>query len=236
MHLFYQSEPSKTELDDEESRHIFKVLRLRTDDIIYITDGKGMLQKCCIQYQGKKVQYKVLETIRQIDDKPTLTMVVAPTRKAERNEWMVEKMTEIGVRRIIFIVTSHTHKEGLGRVVNLMRLQRIAAGAMKQSQQYFLPEIRLENSFEDFLKEPFVGTRMIAYVPLQHDTKHAFEFVRKQSDTIVLIGPEGDFTEAEVESAKGHGYIPVSLGPTRLRTETAAVAACHAVNLAYQVQ
>ncbi|WP_229203264.1 RsmE family RNA methyltransferase [Dyadobacter jejuensis] len=235
MHLFYQPDLALHELDDEESRHIFKVLRLRAQDIIYVTDGNGTLQKCSISYHGKKVLYKVLEANVLPRPEASITMGIAPTRKAERNEWMVEKMTEMGVDEIIFIVTSHTHTEGINRSVNLARLQRIAIAAMKQSQQVFLPNIRLEKSFEDFVGLPGTVTRLIAYVPVQHHTKHAFSFVDKQRPSVMLIGPEGDFTEEEVELAVRHGYTPVSLGPTRLRTETAAVLACHAINLAYQI-
>lgn len=160
-------------------------------------------------------------------------MAIAPTRKAERNEWMVEKMTEIGVEQIDFVVTANTNLESLSRVVNMTRLNRIAAAAMKQSQQFYLPEITLNKNFGSFIESRKENTKLLAYVPDNHLVKHVIEMVNRNTDTILLIGPEGDFTPDEVLNAKQNGFNTVSLGATRLRTETAAVAGCHAVNLAY---
>lgn len=235
MHLFYQPDIKITELDEEESRHSTKVLRLNTNDIIHVTDGKGLLQKCRLNVAGKKVFYQVIEST-VIPRRPfTVNMAIAPTRKAERNEWMVEKMTEIGVERIDFIATDNTNLESLNRVVNLSRLNRIAASAMKQSQQFYLPEITLNKNFETFIESRKEKTKLLAYVPDNNLVKHAFQKVDKSSGTILLIGPEGDFTPEEVTFALKNGFETVSLGATRLRTETAAVAGCHAVNLAYML-
>nr|WP_295922466.1 RsmE family RNA methyltransferase [uncultured Dyadobacter sp.] len=232
MHLFYQPDPRVFELDEEEARHSFKVLRLHSGDLIYVTNGKGLLQKCRLNVQGRHVGYEVVETTN-VERRPfAVHIAVAPTRKAERNEWMVEKLTEIGVERIDFIVTEHTNPETLNRVVNLGRLNRIAAAAMKQSQQYYMPEITVNNKYEPFIKNVEDAVRLIAYVPDQNTVEHVFSKIKKGSDTTLLIGPEGDFSPKEVELALEHGYQTVSLGPTRLRTETAAVAGCHAVNLA----
>jgi 16S rRNA (uracil1498-N3)-methyltransferase len=232
MHLFFQPNPKVFELDEEESRHCTKVLRLSSGDIIYITNGKGLLQKCRLNIGKRNVTYESVE-MEFVPKRPYgVHMAIAPTRKAERNEWMVEKMTEMGVERIDFIITEHTHKETVSRVVNLSRLNRIAASAMKQSQQYYIPEIRLINSFHSFINENLPDTRLIAYVPDNHLTEHVFKKVVKDTDTVLLIGPEGDFTPEEVKLALSQGFEAVSLGATRLRTETAAVAGCHAINLA----
>lgn len=232
MHLFYQPDTRIFELDDEESRHCTKVLRLSTGDFIHVTDGKGLLQKCRLTIGKRNVTYDTVESLR-IPRRPfSVSMAVAPTRKAERNEWMVEKMTEIGVERIDFIITEHTHKETVSRVVNLNRLKRIAASAMKQSQQYYMPEISIVTEYDSFVKGIRATTRLIAYVPDNHLTDHVVKKVIKDSDTILLIGPEGDFTPEEVILAIDNGFEAVSLGATRLRTETAAVAGCHAINLA----
>ncbi|MCF2490878.1 16S rRNA (uracil(1498)-N(3))-methyltransferase [Dyadobacter sp. CY347] len=235
MHLFYQPDSKIFELDEEEARHSSKVLRLGSGDIIYVTNGKGTLQKCVLNVQGKKVGYAVLES-QQIERRPfAVNMVIAPTRKAERNEWMVEKMTEIGVERIDFVITEHTNTDTINRVVNLTRLNRIAAAAMKQSQQHYLPIITVGNQYEAFVKEASDSIKLIAYVPDHNKVEHVFSKVKKGQGTTLLIGPEGDFSEMEVSMALDHGFSTVSLGPTRLRTETAAVAGCHAINLAQNI-
>lgn len=232
MHLFYQPDPHIFELDDEEARHSSKVLRLGSGDTIHVTNGKGLLQTCRLNIQGRRVGYEVFESQTIARRAFAVNMAIAPTRKAERNEWMVEKMTEIGVERIDFIVTEHTNPETLNRVVNLTRLTRIAAAAMKQSQQYYLPQITVNTKYEPFIKDVQDEVRLMAYVPDQHTVEHVYQKVRRGADTTLLIGPEGDFSPKEVQLAMEHGFETVSLGPTRLRTETAAVTGCHAINLA----
>jgi 16S rRNA (uracil1498-N3)-methyltransferase len=232
MHLFYQPNPHVFELDEEEARHSSKVLRLGSGDMIYVTNGKGLLQKCRLNIQGRKVGYEVIESKMAERRNFAVNMAIAPTRKAERNEWMVEKMTEIGVERIDFVVTEHTNPDTLNRVVNLTRLNRIAASAMKQSQQYYMPVITVNNKYEPFIKSVADEVRLIAYVPEQNSVEHVFGKIKQGLDTTLLIGPEGDFSPREVEQALENGFQTVSLGPTRLRTETAAVTGCHAVNLA----
>lgn len=232
MHLFYQPDPHVFELDEEEARHSSKVLRLNSGDVIHVTDGKGLLKKCVLNIQGRKVGYEVVETTQSERRPFAINMAIAPTRKAERNEWMVEKMTEIGVERIDFIVTEHTNPETLNRVVNLGRLNRIAAAAMKQSQQYYMPVITVNNKYEPFIKSVVDVVKLIAYVPGQHTVAHVFEKIRKGTDATLLIGPEGDFSQKEVAFALENGFQTVSLGPTRLRTETAAITGAHAINMA----
>ncbi|NIJ54250.1 RsmE family RNA methyltransferase [Dyadobacter arcticus] len=232
MHLFYQPEENLFELDEEEAKHTTKVLRLGSGDMIHVTDGKGFLKKCVLNIQGRKVGYEVLETIFVARRDFEIAIAVAPTRKAERNEWMVEKMTEIGVERIDFLITEHTNPETVNRVVNTTRLNRIAASAMKQSQQYYKPEITVNNKFDSFIRNASEETKLIAYVPGQNKVEHVFSKVKKNKRTLLLIGPEGDFSEREIMLAMEQGFSTVSLGPTRLRTETAAVAGCHAINLA----
>ncbi|MEO6285184.1 MAG: RsmE family RNA methyltransferase [Dyadobacter sp.] len=235
MHLFYQPDPKLFELDEEEARHSYKVLRLGSGDIIHVTNGRGLLQKCVLNVQGRRVGYEVVESVTMERRAFAVHIAVAPTRKAERNEWMVEKMTEIGVERIDFLITEHTNPETVNRVVNLSRLNRIAASAMKQSQQYYLPLITVNNKYEPFIKNTTEAVKLIAYVPDQNRVEHVFSKVKKDSSTSLLIGPEGDFSEKEVALALEHGFTTVSLGPTRLRTETAAVTGCHAINLAQNI-
>jgi 16S rRNA (uracil1498-N3)-methyltransferase len=233
MHLFYQPDPKLFELDDEEARHSYKVLRLGSGDIIHVTNGRGLLQKCVLNVQGRKVGYEVVESVVMERRPFAVHIAVAPTRKAERNEWMVEKMTEIGVERIDFLITEHTNPETVNRVVNLSRLNRIAASAMKQSQQYYLPVITVNNKYEPFIKSTTETTlNSLPTSPTSTKWNTFLVRVKKDSSTSLLIGPEGDFSEKEVALALEYGFTTVSLGPTRLRTETAAVTGCHAINLA----
>ncbi|HEV7379159.1 MAG TPA: RsmE family RNA methyltransferase [Dyadobacter sp.] len=232
MHLFYKTEHKFNELDEEEARHCTKVLRLSSGDIIYITDGQGLLQKCQLDVQGRKIKYNILGSEMIPRRSYSINMAIAPTKKAERNEWMVEKMTEMGVERIDFIVTTNTIKESLNRVINLGRLQKIAVAAMKQSQQFYLPDITINHHFNEFIKSRTEKTKLIAYVPDNQLSEHVIKLAEKGGETVLLIGPEGDFTPEEVEFVLQQGFVTTSLGATRLRTETAAVAGCHAVNLA----
>jgi 16S rRNA (uracil1498-N3)-methyltransferase len=236
MNLFFQPREGLFELDEEESRHCTKVLRLISGDVIDVTDGNGAHMKCQITVGAKKVTYRVLDKT-QVSRKPfQVVMAIAPTRKAERNEWMVEKMTEIGVDRIIFMLTANTNKETFTRVVNLGRLNRIVESAMKQSQQFFKPEISVITNFEKFISQTDADCKLIAYVPDNRSSDHVFQKVDKNINTLLLIGPEGDFTPGEVALAIRNGFDTVSLGENRLRTETAAVAGCHAINMAQLVK
>ena len=232
MNLFYQPLRGLLELDEEESRHCTKVLRLATGDVIDVTDGSGLHQRCRIAVGARKVSLEVIDSFNVKRRPFSIAIAVAPTRKAERNEWMVEKMTEMGVERIEFVVTEHTSREGLSRVVNMTRLNKIAVAAMKQSQQFYKPEITLVNNFNTLLKETIASVKLIAYVPDNQLSEHVFQKIGRNQNTILLIGPEGDFSPSEVQMALDNGYVTVSLGANRLRTETAAVAGCHAINLA----
>lgn len=232
MHLFYQEDLKNTFFEKEEARHCCKVLRLGSGDTIHITDGKGELAEAMLtRVSPNRVEYTV-GAQKQVPLPPRrVHMAVCPTRKAERNEWMVEKMTELGVFKIQFVVSEHTHRETINRVVNQERLQRIALSAMKQSLQYYLPEIVIYSSFEAYLTQVRAHERYIAYVTDKEVPEHLFRKVSEGPDIAVLIGPEGDFSEQEIAQARLAGFEPVSLGPTRLRTETAAVVACHSAML-----
>lgn len=232
MHLFYQPDAKQHYIDDEEARHCTKVLRLNTGSTLQVTDGKGMVTIGTInKVIGGRVEFTVNEQYLVPAPGLQITMAVCPTRKAERNEWMVEKMTEVGVSKIQFVVSEHTHKETVRRVVNTERLNKIALSAMKQSQQFYLPVINICQTFSEYLAQVSESERYIAYVSDQHVSPHLIEMVSAKGTLAVLIGPEGDFSAQEIESAKRSGFVPVTLGPTRLRTETAAVAACHSAHL-----
>ncbi|GAB3181479.1 16S rRNA (uracil(1498)-N(3))-methyltransferase [Telluribacter humicola] len=198
-----------------------------------MTDGKGKLYKASLtQVKEKQVQYTIIETLPVSTRPYKVSMAIAPTRKAERNEWMVEKMVELGVDAIHFVLTEHTHHESVRRVVNLDRLERIAVAAMKQSQQVLVPEIQIHNDFKKYLSASQQTNRFIAYVTDTDVPQHLLKQIESGNDIVVLIGPEGDFSPEEIGAAMEAGFKPVSLGETRLRTETAAVMACHSVHLA----
>ncbi|TDB67009.1 RsmE family RNA methyltransferase [Arundinibacter roseus] len=233
MHLFFSEDLAISYLTGEEARHCYKVLRLTLGDQIQITDGKGRLAKAVLtQVDANRVDFHIVQSISMEQSAYAVHMAICPTRKAERNEWMVEKMTELGVLQIQFVVSEHTHRETLNRVVNLERLNRIALSAMKQSQQYFLPKISIQSSFPAFLAQVDQPQRYIAYVTDHNVPEHLLNQVQAAQEVCVLIGPEGDFSSTEIKEAVEAGFKPVSLGSTRLRTETAAVMACHAVHLA----
>lgn len=233
MHLFYQPDPSRPILENEEARHCSKVLRARVGDEIRITDGRGTETWGSIwKIEDKRISYKVIR-VREVPlPDHRIHMAVCPTRKAERNEWMVEKMTELGVYKIHFVVSEHTHRETLGRVLNLERLHKIALSAMKQSQQYFLPELSIFPNFAQYLAQVKVSERYIAYVAAENAPSHLLKTLIPHQPVEILIGPEGDFSKTELDLAFSAGFRPVSLGDTRLRTETAAVIACHSALLA----
>ena len=237
MTIFYQPDASKLFLEGEEAQHCLKALRMRVDDVLLVTDGRGKKTTArLVETTRRECRYQVIELENVAPPMYRVEMAVCPTRKAERNEWMVEKMTEMGVQQINYVVSEHTHRETINRVVNIERLNRIALSAMKQSQQYYLPEIKLFSAIEDFFEQNSAHERYIAYVSEGEGQAHLVQKVARADSVAVLIGPEGDFSPAEIQRAFDSGFKPVSLGNTRLRTETAAVLACHSVHLAKILQ
>lgn len=231
--MHYQPDNTKFFLEGEEAQHCLKVLRRRAGDTLIITDGRGKKTTARLTEITKSVcRYEPIGTEMIEPSKCRIEMAVCPTRKAERNEWMVEKMTELGVQQINFVVSEHTHHETLKRVVNMDRLYRIALSAMKQSKQFYLPEINIFPSISGFFEQNATEERYIAYVADAKENDHLLQKVTGEESVAVLIGPEGDFSPAEIQQAFDSGFQPVSLGSTRLRTETAAVIACHSVHLA----
>jgi 16S rRNA (uracil1498-N3)-methyltransferase len=236
MDLFFQPEPNKTFLSAEEAKHCSKVFRYTTGDSILVTDGRGCIEEAIILSADiDKVIYKPVKKLNVQSRSYRVIIGIAPTRKAERNEWMVEKLTEIGVDEIRFFLSTHTHKESVKRVVNAERLERIAIAAMKQSKQAIKPVITLQNSLNEVIKSANVAHRFIAYVSEDIPQQHLITQAQKNQDILVLIGPEGDFSREEINLSFASGFKAVSLGKTRLRTETAAVAACHCIHLANEI-
>lgn len=231
--LFFSPSPSSGELSEAEAYHIAKALRGRPGMELFVTDGKGSCIKAVLTgVTPKKATFEPQETLSVYKRPYRVRIAVAPTRKPERNEWMLEKLVELGVDEISFIKTTNTHLESFFRVVNRDRMEKIAVSAMKQSGQFALPEIKIGADISELIALPGNGDLFIAYVPEQNTAPVLHKAATESTDALVLIGPEGDFTPEEVVAATSAGFQPVSLGPTRLRTETAAIAACLAIHLA----
>ncbi len=225
MQLFYAPDittPLYT-LPEEESGHCVRVLRLKEGDSLHITDGRGTLYRAVVEESHPKhCTIRIVEEHPEWEKRPyRLTVAVAPTKNIDRIEWFVEKATECGIDRIVPILCDHSER----KVVKQERLEKIAASAMKQSLKAYLPQIDPLTPIKEILAEPFEGVKLIAHC--EEDMERIFlgDVVGKGDDVLVLIGPEGDFSVAEIEAARKAGFREITLGNARLRTETAALAA-----------
>lgn len=229
MQLFYNPDiDENTEsfsFDKEESKHIIKVLRKKDSDILYVTNGLGLLFETEITLASDN---KCIVNIRSVKKSPEpkfrLHLAVAPTKMNDRFEWFLEKATEIGIQEITPIICDRSER----KVINLDRFEKIILSAMKQSNEMFLPKLNDAISFKEFIKQKNEGLQFIAHCE-ETDKKSLKETLKPNENVTLLIGPEGDFSEKEITLAIEHNYQPVTLGNTRLRTETAAVVACHSV-------
>ncbi len=221
------------ELPQEESGHCIRVLRMKEGDEIRITDGKGFFYNGVISaVSGKRCMVRVEEKIGVAPLwKGRLHIAVAPTKLMDRNEWFVEKAVEIGVDSITFVKTAHSERD----VIKMERVEKIAVSAMKQSQKATLPELEGMVGFRRFIDTHRNGNLFIAYCGPVEKVHLKDVALPTDGDTVVLIGPEGDFSREEVDYAMAAGYRVVTLGPSRLRTETAALAAVHMMNLNAQL-
>jgi 16S rRNA (uracil1498-N3)-methyltransferase len=229
LNLFYQPLIGEGvhHLDAEESKHVVRVMRRRLGDIIHVTDGKGTLYEARISSEDQsKCGFEIISQRQQQDSNHSIHIAISPLSHPDRLEWFVEKAVEIGVSRITLISCERTEK----RQVKSERLQKIAIGAMKQSQRFTLPLIEGPMPFENFVASCRSDFKFIAYVDASNPA-HLFSLARKGNSHAVCIGPEGDFTDTELKQALEAGFLKVSLGPHRLRTETAGLAACHMLNL-----
>lgn len=231
MQLFYfkdiNEQSTSFSFDKEESRHISKVLRKKEGDILFVTNGLGFLFKTEIAIASdSKCSVNIISFEKQEQPKFHLHLAVAPTKMNDRYEWFLEKATEIGVQEITPIICDHSER----KIIKTERFDKILLAAMKQSNQYFLPILNEPISFKEFLKKSIHGQKFIAHCE-ETDKKTLKSVFKLSEDCTILIGPEGDFSVKEIEIALEKQFIPISLGNTRLRTETAAVVACHTVVL-----
>ncbi|MBL7838014.1 MAG: 16S rRNA (uracil(1498)-N(3))-methyltransferase [Bacteroidetes bacterium] len=218
---------SKARLNDEETRHL-KVLRIKESDRIRCVDGHGTISECQVIKIGKDfTELEILNSVKVSGfRKFKLHLYVAPTKNAERTEWLLEKAIETGLDSITFIETEHTEKHR----VNLARLQRIAVSALKQSGQSHLPVIRELLRLNDLTN--LNGTKLFAHCASGKKIKLSEVFLNKppQDDIHVFIGPEGDFSKNEIDRFYSLGFNAISLGESRLRTETAALYTVMVIN------
>ncbi len=230
MQLFYAPQFSESQpfLPEEEARHALKVLRLKTGDSLHLTDGQGNLyQTSIVNDDPKKCLLKILKTEPGYGKRSySIHIAVAPTKNADRTEWLVEKCVEIGVDEISFIACERSER----KFFKLDRVEKIAVAAMKQSIKAYLPRLHEIVSLKDFLKKANNASKFIAHLA-EGERKLLQQSAQPAEKYSVLIGPEGDFTAAEVQLARQNGYSPVSLGESRLRTETAGIVACHTLHL-----
>ncbi|GGX15608.1 16S rRNA (uracil(1498)-N(3))-methyltransferase [Aquimarina muelleri] len=231
MQLFYNNTLTKSSTEikfsREESKHIAKVLRKKEGDILHITNGLGDLFTACITFSNPTQCIASIQSF-EVQAKKTyqLHLAVAPTKMNDRYEWFLEKATEIGIDEITPIICDHSER----KVIKEDRFERILQSAMKQSLQCYLPRLNPAVSFSDFIDQSNTDQLLIAHC--EETKKQSLKgILQLKSNTTILIGPEGDFSSKEIELALTSGYTPVTLGETRLRTETAAIVAVHSVAL-----
>jgi 16S rRNA (uracil1498-N3)-methyltransferase len=234
--LFYAPEiASVPELPEEESLHCTRVLRLQTGDRVSVTDGRGFLYEAIITEAHPR--HCRLYIAEKRERKPPwnadIHIALSPAKNIARMEWFVEKATEIGINRITFLHCRYSERRDIKR---LERLNRIAVSAMKQSQQSMLPAINKIMDFQPFIRyqaAQATGCKMIGHCA-ESERILMKDVYRPGENALILIGPEGDFGSDEIESAVAAGFHPVSLGENRLRSETAALIACHTVHVLNQ--
>lgn len=229
MNLFFQPliKEGRHYLDPDESRHCTKVLRKKTGDKITVVDGKGMFFEAVLtEADARQCHFKIVNETAALSRSFNIHIALAPTKNTDRMEWFVEKATEIGIDQISFIHCKHSERTKL----RLDRIERVAIHAMKQSLKASIPQINDLINFDEFIKHRQEKEKFIAYVD-NSNPHHLKDVAVPSSSYCVLIGPEGDFSDEELDLANISGYRKISLGKSRLRTETAALVACHTLNL-----
>lgn len=230
MHIFYTPGMSGNAhiLDESESKHCIRVLRLEQGDEIVLVDGRGgMFTAEIVDPNPKRCAVKIVKSELNYGQRNfSVHIAIAPTKNIERMEWFLEKATEIGLDRITPVICRFSER----KEIKSDRLEKVMVSAMKQSIKAKLPQLDPLTKFNDFIAQPFEGQKFIAHCDEQHRDVLK-KMIAPNQNYLILIGPEGDFSAEEIEKAIKAGYHPVSLGDSRLRTETAGVVACHTFNL-----
>jgi 16S rRNA (uracil1498-N3)-methyltransferase len=231
MQLFYFPDINGTtvSLTPEESKHMIKVLRLNAEDEVQLVDGKGGFYSAKIKDANpKKCELKILNTQQDFGKRNFgIHIAIAPTKNSDRFEWFLEKATELGIDEITPLLTANSER----KTIKPERLQKILISAMKQSLKAYLPKLNPLASFNDVIQKTNEKQKFIAHCHSGNKI-HLKDVIKSNENCVILIGPEGDFNEKEIEFANQNNFTSISLGKSRLRTETAGVAACHIVNLA----
>jgi 16S rRNA (uracil1498-N3)-methyltransferase len=230
MQLFYQPKllVNTTQiLNEEESRHCAQVLRLKSGDIINITNGNGSFFTAeLIDVNHKKCVIAITqETTYPKENNYSLHLAIAPTKSMDRMEWFIEKAVEMGIDEITPLICARSER----KEIKTERLMKVAISAMKQSLKCYLPKINEVILFNDFLAKPNLQQAFICFGEA-HATSNLHEFNTSKNHNLFLVGPEGDFTPKEITTASQKGYKPLNLGSSRLRTETAAMHIVSIVN------
>jgi len=229
MILFYTDDVDGNiaRLDTEQARHCVQVLRKKEGDAISFVDGTGGFYEGIIHETGKKkCVIKIIKTQQGFNKRPfNLHIAIAPTKNMNRLEWFLEKATEIGIDEITPIICHHSER----RKVRTDRLRKILVAAMKQSLKAYLPRLNEPISFKQFIQLP--RTNLVKYIAQGAENAALKDNYSAKKDVLLLIGPEGDFSKAELSIAFDNGYQGINLGKSRLRTETAGIVACHTLNL-----
>lgn len=231
MNYFYCPDISEQQasftLDEAESKHISRVLRLAVGSKIILLNGKGIVFQCELVSVGKQCIVNIIQFTKVDDEKPNIHIAIAPTKNNDRLEWFIEKTTEIGINEITPIICANSER----KIVKNERLLKTAVAAMKQSGRAFLPQINETVKLKDFLNKYSAEQKFIAHC-YEENQQHLKALYSLGKDVVVLIGPEGDFSIEEVEIAiKKHNFTPITLGKNRLRTETAGVYACTTIKV-----
>ncbi|MFY7972383.1 MAG: RsmE family RNA methyltransferase [Flavobacteriales bacterium] len=232
MNLFYHPDAaagSTIPLDMDESKHL-RAFRLAEGEMVKLTNGKGLCLHCTVEWQNKQAILTAIRSEEIIKDAPSLSIAIAPTKNNDRLEWLVEKAIELGIQQIILIEGDHSERA----FVKQDRLHRLAVAALKQSQRFWLPEISEILSFDQLVHSAQAEQKFIAHCAEDSDKKRLKHICQAGKNTLICIGPEGDFSAREIALAKSAGFQSVSLGEARLRTETAGLFAVSTFQLINQ--
>ena len=232
MNLFYSEDINENYkeifLRDQEHTHLVKSLRFDINETVFITDGKGnKYETKLVEKERNKSKLEIINKLTVSKKKSELSIAISPTKKSNRFEWFLEKVTEIGISSIFPVICDHSEKKSL----NVNRAKKILISSMKQSLQTYLPEICEPTDFSNFVNNSFkYELKLVATNKEDFNPKPLSEFAGRRN-TLIMIGPEGGFSNDELIIAKNAKFIPVSLGDNRLRTETAGVACAMLHNL-----
>ena len=228
---FYQPDIALGELTKEDTQHAVRVLRMTEGDELWLMDGRGVFYRAEIAAASNhKCAYRILETLPQERAwRGHLHLAMAPTKLNDRTEWFAEKATEIGMDEMSFLDCQYSER----RTLKTERMDKIVIAAMKQSRKAWKPVVNEMQAFKQFVMQERSGQKFICHCH-EGERPYLLDVMETGEDATVLIGPEGDFSEEEVGLAEAQGYKAVSLGSSRLRTETAALVAVHLMNIKNQ--